>query len=169
MSAKSEPARALAGFQTLRLKLELRSGPPRGVRRKRRHSAKPRPQRLGRLSSRKPSGPRYFQIELPLDSSQQSYAPAIAEIDVKTTRHGGREIDTHRHRKRGLSLLTAGLVFKKTVQVSRDKFLSTGQRVSTSGETWRVYLSRATDTSPRSDPVWLQRDEPRRVMNALDC
>ena len=56
--------------------------------------------------------------------------------------------------REGWELIHVGFVFKETGSVSRDKFLSSGQMVNTTSETWGVYLFRATDQTPLTDQPW---------------
>jgi len=98
----------------------------------------------GQARNAKIAGHEYFQIEMAIDSTYQSgYSKAVADIKATTRQHGGQG-----------ELVHAGFVFKESGQVSRDKFLSSGQQVTTTGSTYGIYLFRATDAPPRSDEPW---------------
>jgi hypothetical protein len=107
----------------------------------------------GQARRAKLAGHRYFQTEMWIDSTyQDSTTPGIST----TTRRNSSltEILTHVETE-GWELIHAGFVFREAGQVSRDKFLSSGQQVATTGTTFGIYLFRATDTPARSDEVWL--------------
>jgi len=83
-----------------------------------------------------------FQIEMAIDSTYQSgYSKAVADIKATTRQHGGQGEVLTFIEKEGWELVHAGFVFKESGQVSRDKFLSSGQQVTTTGSTYGIYLS----------------------------
>lgn len=109
----------------------------------------------GQARNAKIAGHKYFQIEMAIDSTYQSgYSKAVADIKATTRQHGGQGEVLTFIEKEGWDLVHAGFVFKESGQVSRDKFLSSGQQVTTTGSTYGIYLFRATDAPPRSDEPW---------------
>jgi hypothetical protein len=109
----------------------------------------------GQARAAKQAGERFFQIELQLDSSEQTgWSKAVADTRGKTHRYSGQATILTNIEKEGWELMHAGFVFKETGQVSRDKFLSSGQQVSTWGSTFGVYLFRATNEPARTDDYW---------------
>ena len=108
----------------------------------------------GQARSAKLAGDEYFQIEIPLDSTQHT-PYGKGNIAVTATKHSGQGRTLSDIEQEGWKLIHAGFVFKETGQISRDKFLSSGQQVNTTGETWGIYLFRATDDPARTDEVWL--------------
>jgi hypothetical protein len=108
----------------------------------------------GQARSAKLAGDRYFQVEMPLDSTRHR-PMAIGDISVRAQRHSGQGSILTAIEREGWKLMQAGFVFKETGQISRDKFLSSGQQVNTTGETWGIYLFHATDDAARTDEVWL--------------
>jgi hypothetical protein len=104
----------------------------------------------GQARSAKLAGDRYFQIEIPLDWTTRS-----GRMSVTGSKHSGQGRTLTDIEAEGWELIQAGFVFKETGQISRDKFLSSGQQVNTTGETWGIYLFRATDAPARTDQVWL--------------
>ncbi len=109
----------------------------------------------GQARSAKLTGDRYFQIEMPLDSSTRAATTMVSTIGVVGTKHSGQGRTISDIEAEGWELVHVGFVFKETGQISRDKFLSSGQQVNTTGETWGIYLFRATDAPARTDEVWL--------------
>ena len=107
----------------------------------------------GQARIAKHAGDKFFLVEIALDATTRatSVASTIGTTSRKYTGHG-RTIGYIENE--GWELVHAGFVFKETGQVSRDKFLSSGQQVSTTGLTVGVYLFRATDLEPRTDEVW---------------
>jgi hypothetical protein len=109
----------------------------------------------GQARAAKQAGERYFQIELQLDSSEQTaWSKAVADRRGKTQHYSGQATILTNIEKEGWELMHAGFVFKETGQVSRDKLLSSGQQVSTWGSTFGVYLFRATNEPARIDDYW---------------
>ena len=109
----------------------------------------------GQARAAKMAGDRFFQIEMQLDSTDQtSYSKLVADTTGKTRRYSGQGTVLTHIANEGWELIHAGFVFKETGQVSRDKFLSSGQQVSTWGATYGVYLFRATDQPARTDELW---------------
>ena len=110
----------------------------------------------GQAWSAKLAGDRYFQSELEVDSTQQgAWSKAVADIRGTTRRYNGQGAVLTQIEREGWELIQAGFVFKETGQVSRDKFLSSGQQVSTSGTTVGIYLFRATDAPSNTEEYWL--------------
>ncbi len=107
----------------------------------------------GQARSAKLARDRFFQIEIPLDSTR--HTGHMGDISVSARKHSGQGRTLTDIEAEGWELIQAGFVFKETGQISRDKFLSSGQQVNTTGETWGVYLFRATDAPARTDEVWL--------------
>ena len=108
-----------------------RIGPkPNGSWLKRRGSG---PARTVRLDA-KIAGDTYFQIEMAIDSTFQSgYSKVVADVKATTRQHGGQGEALTYIQKKGWELVHAGFVFKESGQISRDKFLSSGQQVCRSG------------------------------------
>lgn len=112
----------------------------------------------GKARSAKTSGQRYFQIELPIhDTGRTWQSMAFGDVQTKTTHSGGQGAVLTEIEEEGWELIHAGFVFQETGQVSRDKFLSSGQSTQTTGQTFGVYLFKATEADARSDEPWLTR------------
>jgi len=110
----------------------------------------------GKARSAKSSGQRYFQIELPLSETGRTWrSMSFGDVETKTTHSGGQGAVLTEIEDEGWQLIHAGFVFQETGQVSRDKFLSSGQSTQTTGQTFGVYLFKATDAEPRRDEPWL--------------
>lgn len=108
---------------------------------------------FGQARAAKIAGEKYFQIELALDSSVRSTG-ILTSIGTTTRQYTGHGRTISDIEAEGWELIHAGFVFKETGQVSRNKFLTTGQQVNTTGLTVGIYLFRATDAPARNDPVW---------------
>jgi len=117
---------------------------------------------FGRARSAKAAGDRYFQVELALDSTVRSTG-MVSTIGVTSKHHGDHGRALTDIEGEGWGLVHAGFVYKETGQVSRDKFLSSGQTVNTTGQTWGVYLFKATEEPARTDQPWLAWAEAEGV------
>lgn len=114
----------------------------------------------GQARNAKLSGLKYFQIELPIDSTYQTgYSKAVANVKAAMRSHGGQGAALTYIEMEGRELVQAGFVFKESGQVSRDKFLSSGQQVMTTGATYGIYLFKATDEPARTDEPWRNTPE----------
>jgi hypothetical protein len=110
----------------------------------------------GQARKARMAGHRYFQMDMWIDNTYYVRTPGQTGGVASETRRNERlgEILTHVEAE-GWELINAGFVFREAGQVSRDKWLSSGQQVTTTGSTVGIYLFRATDTPTRSDEVWL--------------
>lgn len=116
----------------------------------------------GQSRAAKAAGQRYFQIEIPLALTARTFGSMLLG-DVATTerRFAGQGAVLTEIEEEGWQLFQAGFVFQETGAVSRDKFLSSGQSVQTTGHTAGVYLFRATDEPARTDRPWIGALEQR--------
>lgn len=113
---------------------------------------------FGQARTAKLAGDKYFQVEMPIDSTAQTaYGKAVADPKrIATKKHRGQGQMLGYIEKEGWELVHAGFVFKESGQISRDKFLSSGQQVTTTGATWGIYLFRANDQPAETDEPWLE-------------
>ena len=110
----------------------------------------------GKARRAKAAGQRYFQVELDVDeTARTSSSLMFGDVATETSRSGGQGAVLTDIEDEGWDLVTAGWVFQETGAVSRDKFLSTGQSVKTTGRTIGIYLFRADSSQPRTEPEWV--------------
>jgi hypothetical protein len=99
----------------------------------------------GQARSAKVDGDKYFQIEIPIESSQKVGA---------TTRHSAQGKVLTGIEREGWALMQAGFVFRETGTEAKPLSMTLGQREETFGVLWGVYLFRATDSPAQTDEVW---------------
>jgi hypothetical protein len=110
----------------------------------------------GRARTAKTDGQTLFQLMLPLASTSRAWNSLLFGDVATTTRNRPEQgAVLTQIESEGWELLQAGYVFQETGAVSRDKFLSSGQEVQTTGDTQGVYLFRATSAAPREDTPWI--------------
>lgn len=100
----------------------------------------------GRARTAKELGHRFFQISLPLSTTERTFAALVS--GDKTMKM--REIDPSDVlavvESEGWRLDNTGYVFRETGSVSRDKLLSSGQTAAVSGEVIGIYLFRSAES-----------------------
>jgi hypothetical protein len=111
---------------------------------------------VGLARSAKAAGQRWFQVDMPLvDTNRTVGSVVFGDPIVKHRAGSGQGALITAIEDEGWELFQAGFVFHETGQVSRDKLLSSGQTVQTTGRTFGVYLFRATDAVTRTDSPWV--------------
>lgn len=98
----------------------------------------------GHAREARAAGEMFYQVTLPV-SQRQHFAGASINPNggyraPKITSHA---VTLGMIEAEGWRLESAGYVFEQTGQVSRDKFLSSGQQIATSGRVLGIYLFRA--------------------------
>jgi hypothetical protein len=101
----------------------------------------------GQARSARVHGNRFFQLSLPLSSTQRSFSAVISGDKSMATRSLDPTDLLGAVESEGWRLEDAGYVFREVGSVSRDKLLSSGQTASVMGEIVGIYLFRAAETS----------------------
>ncbi len=110
----------------------------------------------GQARIAKEAGQRYYQIEMPvLETTRTITSLLFGDVETRDRRGTGQGALLTVIEDEGWELVQSGFVFHETGQISRDKFLSSGQAIRTTGHTFGVYLFRATDARPRTDEPWV--------------
>jgi hypothetical protein len=116
----------------------------------------------GRARTAKHDGQTFFQLMLPLASTSRSWNSLLFGDVATTTRNRPEQgAVLTQIESEGWELFQAGFVFQETGAVSRDKLLSSGQSVQTTGDTQGVYLFRVTGAAPRVDTPWVTSPSQR--------
>lgn len=111
----------------------------------------------GQARIAKEAGQRYYQIEMPVVETTRTIGSMLfGDVTTRDRRGTGQGALLTVIEEEGWELVQAGFVFHETGQVSRDKFLSTGQSIRTTGQTFGVYLFRATMEPARTDQPWVE-------------
>lgn len=111
----------------------------------------------GLARAAKLDGDRWYQIEMPIIDTRRTLSSMLyGEITTKRRSSSGQGAVITAIEAEGWELFQAGFVFEETGAVSRDKFLSSGQTVQTTGTTMGVYLFKATDAPARDDEPWIE-------------
>jgi hypothetical protein len=115
----------------------------------------------GRARTAKRDGQTFFQLMLPLASTSRAWNSLLFGDVATTTRNRPEQgAVLTQIESEGWELFQAGYVFQETGAVSRDKLLSSGQSVQTTGDTQGVYLFRSTSATARADTPWLTSHAP---------
>jgi hypothetical protein len=111
----------------------------------------------GQARVAKRNGQRWYQVEMPIVETTRTIGSLLFGDVATTDRRGtGQGALITAIEDEGWELFQAGFVFHETGQVSRDKFLSSGQSIQTTGHTFGVYLFRSTTEPPRQDEPWVE-------------
>lgn len=107
----------------------------------------------GRARTAREHGAGVFQIAIPLEQTERAFG------SMGGSTRGAMRQKTHDPTSvidaieaEGWRLEHAGYLFRETGSVSRDKFLSSGQTASVTGEIVGIYLFRARDDIPPAPP-----------------
>jgi hypothetical protein len=98
----------------------------------------------GRARTARGLGQRLFQISLPLLSTERTPF-GLGDIHATRTTRGDHQDVLSSVEEEGWRLEHAGYVFRETGSVSRDKFLSSGQEETVTGEVLGIYVFRAVE------------------------
>lgn len=110
----------------------------------------------GQARMAKQNGQRWYQVEMPVvETTRTLNSMLFGDVDTKNRRGTGQGALISAIEEEGWELFQAGFVFHETGQVSRDKLLSSGQSIKTTGQTFGIYLFRATSEAARIDEPWV--------------
>jgi hypothetical protein len=106
----------------------------------------------GRARTARESGAGVFQIAIPLEQTERAFGSGSSRRGAmrQSTQDPTSVIDAIE--AEGWHLEHAGYLFRETGSVSRDKFLSSGQTASVTGEIVGIYLFRARTDVPPAPP-----------------
>ncbi|MFL5819027.1 MAG: DUF2510 domain-containing protein [Conexibacter sp.] len=111
----------------------------------------------GQARMAKRNGQRWYQVEMPVvETTRTLNSMLFGDVDTKNRRGTGQGALISAIEEEGWELFEAGFVFHETGQVSRDKLLSSGQSIKTTGQTFGIYLFRATSEAAREDEPWVE-------------
>ena len=123
----------------------------------------------GRARRAKLSGERYFQVELDVAETARTWrSKTFGDVETATQTASGHGAVLTDIEEEGWELFQAGFVFQETGAVSRDKLLSSGQSVQTTGRVVGIYLFKADSSQPRSDPGWIGGPPPTATTSTED-
>lgn len=101
----------------------------------------------GQARSARAHGNRFFQLSLPLSSTERTFSGVMSGDKTMATRAMDPTDLLGAVEGEGWRLETADYVFRETGSVSRDKLLSSGQTAAVMGEIVGIYLFRVDETS----------------------
>lgn len=107
----------------------------------------------GRARTAREAGAGVFQISLPLEQTERGFG-SMGSSSRSSMRHQAHDPTTmiDAIEAEGWHLEHAGYLFRETGSVSRDKFLSSGQTASVTGEIVGIYLFRVRNDIPPTPP-----------------
>lgn len=108
----------------------------------------------GRARTAREAGAGVFQIALPLEQTERAFG-SMGSSSRSAMRQQTHDPTTviDAIEAEGWHLEHAGYLFRETGSVSRDKFLSSGQTASVTGDIVGIYLFRARNDIPPTPPV----------------
>ncbi len=96
---------------------------------------------VGQARTARENGDRWFQIEMVASNTDRGVLTTmLANVNTRNKPVTGHGTVLTAIEDEGWELMHAGFIFREVGQVSRDKFLSSGQQVGTIGETIGYYL-----------------------------
>lgn len=109
----------------------------------------------GEARAAKRDGQTWYQVAVPIQETGRTIGSWVfGEVTTSTSGDHEQGALIGQIEAEGWELRHAGFVFQETGAVSRDKFLSSGQSIKTTGNVIGVYLFRATSAEARTDEPW---------------
>ena len=98
----------------------------------------------GRARTAKQAGAKIFQVDFPLSYTSPRFIDLVGSY-ARSSKTSDKAGTIELIEAEGWRLEHVGYVYRVTGSVSRDKFLSSGQHESTSGDIVGIYLFRLTE------------------------